>query len=78
MNDGSTDETRQIAEEYARRDSRIRVIHQANKGLVAARKAGLEIASGEYISAVDSDDWIYTRGDKDGPFFSSYWPQCIL
>lgn len=74
VNDGSTDETRRIAEEYARRDSRIRVIHQTNKGLVAARKAGLEIASGEYISAVDSDDWIsinryedvYEKGIKSG------------
>lgn len=65
VNDGSTDETRQIAEEYASRDSRIKVIHQANKGQVAARKAGLEIASGEYISAVDSDDWIALNRYED-------------
>lgn len=74
VNDGSTDETKKIAEEYAGRDSRVRVLHQANKGLVAARKAGVEMASGEYISAVDSDDWIalnryedvYEKGIKAG------------
>lgn len=58
VNDGSTDATPQIAEKYAQRDCRIKVIHQENQGLVAARKAGLTIASGEYVSAVDSDDWV--------------------
>lgn len=58
VNDGSMDATPQIAEKYAQRDCRIKVIHQENQGLVAARKAGLTIASGEYVSAVDSDDWV--------------------
>jgi len=58
VNDGSVDTTQKIVEEYAKKDSRVRIIRQANKGLVAARKAGVEAASGEYISAVDSDDWV--------------------
>lgn len=65
VDDGSTDNTRQTAEEYAQRDTRIRVIHQPNKGLVAARKTGLEAASGDYISAVDSDDWIASNRYED-------------
>lgn len=48
----------EICDDYAKKDRRIRVIHQENGGLVRARKAGARIASGKYITFVDSDDWI--------------------
>ena len=58
VDDGSTDKTRDIADAAAQTDSRIRVIHQENKGLGEARNAGLDIATGELIAFVDSDDWL--------------------
>lgn len=58
IDDGSPDRCGQICDEYAAKDSRITVIHQENKGVSAARNAGLELARGEYIGFVDSDDWI--------------------
>lgn len=56
--DGSTDRSGKICDEYAKSDSRIKVIHKTNGGLSDARNAGLKIASGEYIGFVDSDDFI--------------------
>lgn len=58
VDDGSTDRSGIIADEYARTDSRIQVIHQKNGGASAARNTGLDIAQGEYIAFVDSDDWV--------------------
>ena len=58
INDGSTDNSGVIADQYAERDNRINVIHQDNGGASAARNAGLERAKGEYIAFLDSDDWI--------------------
>ena len=58
VDDGSTDESPDILDEYARADTRIKVLHKENGGLVSARKAGLSIASGLYTGYVDSDDWI--------------------
>ena len=58
VNDGSTDRSGTIADQYAKRDSRIKVIHQVNGGASVARNAGLELAQGEYIAFVDSDDWV--------------------
>lgn len=58
VNDGSTDNSGAICDRYAVKDSRIRVIHKKNGGLVSARKAGLEIATGQYIGFVDGDDYI--------------------
>ena len=58
VDDGSTDDSDKIADDYARKDQRIKVIHQKNTGQSAARNAGLEIATGEYISFIDSDDKI--------------------
>lgn len=58
VDDGSPDNCGAICDEYAAKDSRIRVIHQENGGLSAARNAGLDIATGEYIAFVDSDDWV--------------------
>lgn len=58
VDDGSTDLSGSICDEYAEKDSRIKVIHKENGGLVSARKAGANIAAGEYIGYVDGDDWI--------------------
>lgn len=58
VDDGSPDHCGAICEEYAARDKRIRVIHKENGGLSSARNAALEIATGDYIGFVDSDDWI--------------------
>jgi len=57
INDGSPDNCPAICDEYAVKDSRIIVIHQKNAGVSAARNAGLDIALGEWIGFVDSDDW---------------------
>ena len=58
INDGSSDNSGKICDEYSTIDFRIKVIHQENKGLSGARNRGVEIAKGEYIAFVDSDDWI--------------------
>lgn len=58
IDDGSPDNCPKICDDYAVKDTRVRVIHQQNSGQVKARKEGLKIAQGEYIGFVDSDDWI--------------------
>lgn len=58
VNDGSTDNSLKILEEFARLDKRIILKSQKNKGQAFARNLGLDIAKGEYIGFVDSDDWI--------------------
>lgn len=58
VDDGSTDLSGAICDEYAKKDNRIVVIHKDNGGLSSARNAGMEIAKGQYISFIDSDDWI--------------------
>lgn len=58
VDDGSTDSSGTIADEYVRLDSRIKVIHKQNGGLTSARNAGLKVAQGEWIMHVDGDDWI--------------------
>lgn len=58
VDDGSTDGSERICEQYLKRDKRIKVIHKKNGGLVSARKAGLENALGMYIGFVDADDYI--------------------
>lgn len=58
INDGSTDDSGKICEEYAQRDKRIKVFHQTNAGVSCARNKGIENASGDWISFVDSDDYV--------------------
>lgn len=58
VDDGSTDRSGEICDLYAAKDSRIKVIHKANGGLVSARKAAMQVAQGKYIGYVDGDDWI--------------------
>lgn len=58
IDDGSTDGSPRICDEYAARDGRIQVIHKSNGGVSAARNDGLELAQGKYIGFVDADDWI--------------------
>lgn len=58
IDDGSPDGCGAICDAYARRDTRVRVIHQSNQGVSAARNAGLRMAEGEYIGFVDPDDWV--------------------
>ena len=58
VDDGSPDGCPAICDEYARRDPRVRVIHQENGGVSAARNAGLDAATGDWIGWVDPDDWI--------------------
>ena len=58
VNDGSTDNSLQIAQQYSDRDKRIQILNQENQGVSAARNFGISRANGEYIGFVDSDDWI--------------------
>jgi len=58
IDDGSPDSCGDICDEYAKADARISVIHKENGGLSDARNAGIDIANGEYLTFVDSDDWI--------------------
>lgn len=58
VNDGSTDHTKQTADDLAKDDNRINVIHQTNKGLSAARNEGIKMAKGEWLNFHDSDDYL--------------------
>ena len=58
VNDGSTDDSGSICDQYAMADPRVRVIHTENRGVVTARRTGVNMARGEYTVFVDSDDWL--------------------
>ena len=58
VDDGSSDRTPEILEEYSKMDMRIKVIHKKNGGITSARKAGAMLAKGDYVVIVDGDDWI--------------------
>lgn len=58
VDDGSTDDSGQICDDYAMQDERIRVIHKENGGLSDARNKGIDIATGQYLAFVDSDDYV--------------------
>lgn len=79
VDDGSPDNCPQICDDYAKKDSRVKVIHKENGGLMSARQAGLKAATGEYIGFVDGDDWI--EPDMYAHFASSiemYHPDMVL
>ena len=59
VNDGSTDNSGKICDEYKKKDDRIKVIHQENGGVSSARNTGIKNAKGMFIGFVDPDDWIY-------------------
>lgn len=61
VDDGSTDGSGKVCDRFAKKDSRIKVIHQKNQGLSGARNAGIEEAKGDFIFFIDSDDWIEQR-----------------
>ena len=58
VNDGSTDCSPTICDDYAQKDNRVHVIHKTNGRAASARNAGLRVATGEYVAFVDADDWI--------------------
>lgn len=58
VDDGSTDNSGTICDDYAKIDSRIIVLHKKNRGVSSARNEGIKVATGKYISFIDSDDWI--------------------
>lgn len=58
IDDGSTDKSIEISDDYAKTDSRVMVYHQENKGLSGARNKGIELSKGKYISFIDSDDFV--------------------
>ena len=58
VDDGSTDKSGEICDNFSKTDNRVRVIHQENRGASAARNAGLGIAKGNYIAFIDSDDYV--------------------
>lgn len=58
VDDGSTDSLWEILKEYAQKDDRIKLIQKENGGLSSARNAAMQVAKGDYIGFVDSDDWI--------------------
>ncbi len=71
VNDGSTDRSTAILKDYADKDKRIILINQDNAGQSAARNKGIDVAKGEFIGFVDSDDWV----DKN--YFESLYKQAV-
>lgn len=65
INDGSPDCSGKICEEYAKKDKRIRTFHQENRGVSAARNKGLQEVCGQYLTFIDSDDWVGVNYLKD-------------
>lgn len=58
IDDGSTDESGKICDRFAEGDNRITVVHQQNSGAASAKNVGIDMATGEYIAFIDSDDWV--------------------
>ena len=74
LDDGSEDATGAILDEYAKKDSRIRVVHKANSGVSDTRNRGLDLAAGDYLQFLDADDWaapdatrLFVRAMEDNP-----------
>ena len=64
VDDGSTDDSGKKCDEWGVKDSRIKVIHQKNDGLNSARRSGWKVCSGEYVTFLDSDDFIHEDNIK--------------
>lgn len=64
MDDGSKDSSAQICDDYAAKDSRVRVVHKENSGVSATRNMALDMATGKYLQFLDSDDWITPNATK--------------
>lgn len=64
MNDGSTDSSGEICDAYAQKDERVRVVHKENSGVSDTRNRALDLARGEYIQFLDSDDWIVPEATR--------------
>lgn len=58
VDDGSSDGSSQMCDDFVQKDSRVHVFHQRNQGVSAARNKGIELAQGKYIAFVDADDWL--------------------
>lgn len=71
VDDCSPDHCPQMCDEYAKKDSRIKVVHKQNGGLGFARNSGLEIATGEYVAFVDSDDYV------DKSMYETLWNEAV-
>ena len=79
VDDGSPDNCPQICDEYAARDTRIKVIHKKNGGLVSARQAGTEEATGKYTINVDGDDWIERHYcEKMAQIIKKFQPDIVI
>lgn len=80
VDDGSSDYSGKICDDYSKKDNRITVVHKENGGISSARNIGLNVAKGQYISFVDSDDWVennfieylYSYANKDTIVCCSY------
>ena len=79
VDDGSPDGCSAVCDDYAEKDSRIKVIHKQNEGLINARKSGLAIADGKYIGFVDGDDWIESDTYENfAEMIKKYEPDIVL
>ena len=78
VDDGSTDTSGLLCDGFAAGDTRVKVIHQENRGVSAARNRGLELACGEYIAFVDSDDWIERHTIEQCLYYSNKYNADII
>lgn len=78
VDDGSTDKTFSIGTRYLKKDLRIKFIHQENMGVGSARNVGLRNASGDYITFVDSDDYIMPNLMSEYIYYLNKYPESLL